>query len=199
VALQDHAAELETPANSVYYAVANRSTFSIAGVMERDVAAETSPTAAMMSQDDPVHLGILTMDECESLFEHYHHQLQTCVCLLDPNIHNPSYTRTRSLPLFTAVLTVSSKFFRPDLYEALLALANKLVGLAILESLYAIEIVQAICLLHYWKKPADSSGWLPLGHAIRLAYQLDLHLPRKGPLPTTEVEARLAVVSCLGC
>src|SRR4051812_40257062 len=59
VALQDHATELETPANSVYYAVANRSTFSIAGVMERDVAAETSPTAAMMSQDDPVHLGIL--------------------------------------------------------------------------------------------------------------------------------------------
>jgi hypothetical protein len=52
------------------------------------------------------------------------------------------------LPLFTAVLTVSSKFFRPDLYEALLSLANKLLGQAILEGLYAIEIVQAICLLH---------------------------------------------------
>jgi hypothetical protein len=69
VALHEHATELETPANSVYYAVADRSTFSIAGVMERDAAAESSPNSMLMPQDDPVGLGILSMDESSSLFE----------------------------------------------------------------------------------------------------------------------------------
>ncbi len=97
----------------------------------------------------------------------YHDQLQTCVCLLDPNgehrrrwrdgttdqfpifaVHDAVYTRTRSLPLFTAVLAISSKFFRPELYESLLRIANRLVGQAIFDSVCAIEIIQAICMLH---------------------------------------------------
>lgn len=77
----------------------------------------------------------------------------------------------------------------------LLTLANRLIGQAIFDSVYAIELVQAICLLHYWKKPTDSSGWLRLGHASRLGYQLDLHLPRRGELPGNEREARLVIVS----
>jgi len=42
-----------------------------------------------------------------------------------------------------------------------------------------------------WKKPTDSKGWFRLGHAIRLAYQLDLHLPRRNELPKEEFKARL--------
>jgi hypothetical protein len=63
-------------------------------------------------------------------------------------VHTAKYTRKRSLPLFTAVLAISSKFFRPELYENLLSIANKLVGQAIFDSVCAIEIVQAICMLH---------------------------------------------------
>ncbi len=79
------------------------------------------------------------------------------------------------------------------MYETLLTLANALVNMAVAECVCAIELVQAICLLHYWKKPTDGRGWLRLGHAIRLGYQLDLHLPRRKRLPLGELEGRLAI------
>lgn len=183
------------PANSVYDDVADRTVFSIAGVMDRKsrIGSDAQTSPALGPADDPIRLGILTMDECDSLFGHYFDQLQTCVCLLDPAIHTASYTRSVSLPLFTAVLAVTCKFFRPDLYEALLAGSNSLVDRAITNCVCAIEVVQAICILHYWKKPTDGRGWLRLGHAIRLGYQLDLHLPRRKPLSNDEREARLTL------
>ncbi|CAK9781628.1 unnamed protein product [Cutaneotrichosporon oleaginosum] len=185
--------QLNKPAHSVYHELANRSIFSIAGVMDREQGVDHSPTNTTERKDDPIGLGILSMDECDSLFQHYFDQLQTCVCLLDPAVHTAGYTRHASLELFTAVLTVASKFFRPELYETVLALSNRLVSTAIAECVAAIELVQAICILHYWKKPTDGRGWLRLGHAIRLGYQLDLHLPPRRPLPADEREARLAI------
>lgn len=186
--------QLNKPAHSVYHELANRSIFSIAGVMDRERGADESPTTnTLMQNNDPIGLGILSMDECDSLFQHYFDQLQTCVCLLDPAIHTATYARQTSLELFTAVLTVASKFFRPELYETVLALADRLVSTAIAESVASIELVQAICILHYWKKPTDGRGWLRLGHAIRLGYQLDLHLARRDALPADERAARLAI------
>lgn len=187
----DHA-----PVNTVYHDVANRSIFSIAGVMDRkggDDSPEYSTVSASNTKDDPVALGILTMAEVESLFGHYFDQLQTCVCLLDPAIHTARYTYRASLQLFLAVLTVASKFFRPELYDQLNNIANRLIDRAMSDCVCAIEIVQAICILHYWKKPQDGRGWLRLGHAIRLGYQLDLHLPRKDKLPNDERKARLMI------
>lgn len=182
------------PANSVYDDVADRTVFSIAGVMDKSADrrdSNASPTSG--STDDPISLGIVTMDECDSLFGHYFDQLQTCVCLLDPAIHSASYTFSASLPLFTAVLAVTCKFLRPEIYEVLLAASSNLIDRAISDCVCSIEVVQAICLLHYWKKPTDGRGWLRLGHAIRLGYQLDLHLPRRRELPTDERQARLAL------
>ena len=63
-------------------------------------------------------------------------------------VHNAHYTRNQSLALFSAVLSVSSKFFRPELYEPLLGVAERLVGQAMYACVVAIEVVQAICLLH---------------------------------------------------
>ncbi|BEJ00543.1 hypothetical protein CcaverHIS631_0504000 [Cutaneotrichosporon cavernicola] len=189
----DDSTHLDKPAHSVYHELANRSIFSIAGVMDREQGVDESPTNTMERKDDLIGLGILSMDECDSLFQHYFDQLQTCVCLLDPAIHTAAYTRQASLELFTAVLTVASKFFRPELYETVLAFSNRLVSTAIAECVATIELAQAICILHYWKKPTDGRGWLRLGHAIRLGYQLDLHLPPRRPLPADEREARLAI------
>lgn len=62
-------AELDT-ANSVYHAVADRSTFSIAGVMDRsgDVP-DNGEATSVVSNDDPVCCGILSVEEAESLFD----------------------------------------------------------------------------------------------------------------------------------
>ena len=62
--------ELDT-ANSVYHAVANRATFSIAGVMDRDADNKQDGLAETVVSDDPVSCGILSMDEAESLLDQY--------------------------------------------------------------------------------------------------------------------------------
>lgn len=39
-----------------------------------------------------------------------------------------------------------------------------------------ISIVKAILVLVFWKDPTDKSAWIKIGTAIRLGYQLGLHL-----------------------
>lgn len=52
----------------------------------------------------------------------------------------------------------------------------------------------------FWKAPTDTSAWVKLGLAIRLAYQLRLHQPRKrDPLPPDMAESRKVVVSVGVC
>ena len=49
--------------------------------------------------------------------------------------------------LFTAVLAIASKFSQPQLYSRLLQTANDAIRTAILEPIYHIGVVQAICIL----------------------------------------------------
>jgi hypothetical protein len=58
--------------------------------------------------------------------------------------------------------------------------------------------VQSLMLLTYWKEPADSSGWMKIGMAIRLGYSLFWHVPRTEPLPEDETQAREVLVSRSG-
>jgi hypothetical protein len=64
------------------------------------------------------------------------------------SVHTASYVRQRSPQLFSAVLASASKFFRPELYEPLLAMADLIIERAIYSGVHTIEVVQAICLLH---------------------------------------------------
>jgi hypothetical protein len=53
-----------------------------------------------------------------------------------------------------------------------------------------LGIVQALLIMVHWKAPTDKSAWVKLGIAIRLSYQLDLHVVRLEPLPADEIGAR---------
>lgn len=125
-------------------------------------------------------------------------------------VYTTEYIRRTSSILFTAVLAVSAKFFRSDLYPQLLAHAQQLVSRGIADCLLDIGLVQALCLLVYWKvlllfvcciyahtddsipsqEASDGSAWMKVGMAVRLAMQLGLHVVRKEPLPTDELLAR---------
>lgn len=106
-------------------------------------------------------------------------------------VHTAEWVRSTSTVLFSAILAVSAKFFRPILYPTLLAHAQQLVTRGIADALSQIGLVQALCLLVYWKLPEDNSAWMKIGLAIRLGYQLRLHTRRQTPLPAVESEARL--------
>ncbi|GAA5934128.1 uncharacterized protein JCM15063_000562 [Sporobolomyces koalae] len=146
-------------------------------------------------QADPVDHGVLTDAEAAELFEHFHSTLNAYLILFDRHLHTVSYVRQTSTVLFTSLLAVSAKFFRPDLYPTLLAHAKALTGQAMADGTASVAIVQSLFLLVYWKEPFDQNAWLKVGYAIRLAYQLHLHKERKLPLADfkDEFEARLVM------
>ncbi|GAA5845726.1 hypothetical protein JCM9279_006086 [Rhodotorula babjevae] len=141
---------------------------------------------------DPVDMHVLTALEAEQLFQLFHSQLNCFIVLFDAHLHTADYVRTTSTALFTAILTASAKFFRPDLYPQLLSSAQQLVTRAMGgDGDPEIGLLQSLLILTYWKEPFDTSAWLRVGYAIRLGYQLGLHHKRRQPLPENEHEARV--------
>ncbi|GAA6022464.1 hypothetical protein JCM10207_004403 [Rhodosporidiobolus poonsookiae] len=143
-------------------------------------------------QPDPVDLGILSMWEANLLIQQFHSQLNPYIILLDKHLHTLEYVRATSNVLFTAMLAASARFFRPDLYQALLLSAQQLITRFMGgDGLPHLGLCQAILIQAYWKEPFDSSAWLKIGFAIRLGYQLGLHRKRRTALPSSELEARV--------
>ncbi|GAA6042147.1 hypothetical protein JCM8097_004982 [Rhodosporidiobolus ruineniae] len=143
-------------------------------------------------QPDPVDLGVLSMLEASQLIQLFHTNLNPYIILLDRHYHTPERVRTTSTVLFTAMLAVSSKFFRQDLYQPLLLSSQQLITRHMGgDGTPHIGLIQAILISVYWKEPFDSSAWLKVGYAIRLGYQLGIHHKRRGPLPPDVLEARM--------
>ncbi|GAA5903821.1 uncharacterized protein JCM6883_001995 [Sporobolomyces salmoneus] len=141
---------------------------------------------------DPIDLHVLSSLEAGHLFELWHSRLNCFIILLDRKLHTPEFVRKTSTVLFTSILAVSAKFFRPDLYQTLLLAAQQLVVRGTGEGTNVhIGLIQACLILIYWKQPTDSSAWIRTGFALRAAYQLGLHVKRTTPLPADEHEARL--------
>lgn len=106
-------------------------------------------------------------------------------------VHTLDYLRSTSSTLFSAVLTASAKFFRRQLYPDLLAHTQLAVNRATSLGTCNVGIIQALLIMLYWKAPRDGSLWVKMGIAIRLGYQLGLHIPRTKPLPEDVLEARI--------
>jgi hypothetical protein len=110
-----------------------------------------------------------------SLFEGFMKHLNPFVSQLDPELHTLSYVRASSPLLFTAVLSAAAKLLQIPLYPALSTLAEYLFVESFRNGSKSVEIVQAILILTYWKKPDDNRAWLSVGHAIRMAIELGWH------------------------
>ncbi|GAA5983459.1 hypothetical protein JCM5350_007658 [Sporobolomyces pararoseus] len=176
-----------TAASLAEAAATKASSFGIA-----NSASFTPTTHPMPTHPDPIDLHVLSSLEAEQLFELFHSRLNCFIILLDRKLHTPEFVRRTSTVLFTSILAVSAKFFRPDIYQTLLLAAQQLVVRGTGEGTNVhIGLIQACLLLVYWKQPTDSSAWIRTGFALRAAYQLGLHVKRTTPLPIDEHEARL--------
>lgn len=111
------------------------------------------------------------------------------------SVHTMDYDRSASPFLFTTLIAFSARFTSSPLYPALYAYAKKLGSVAMEDGTCDVATIQAFSLHIFWKVPDDKAMWLKLGHTIRLAYELEMHKPRKGRLPDNEYEARVILVS----
>jgi hypothetical protein len=107
-------------------------------------------------------------------------------------VHTLPYLRTSPL-LLSALLTVSAKYFLQRHYPALLSHTQSIVNRAVGQGQCDIGLIQALILMITWKDPKDGSSWVKLGIAIRLGYQLGMHIQRKDILPRDTIKARQVV------
>ncbi|KAH9481451.1 Transcriptional activator of proteases prtT [Psilocybe cubensis] len=139
--------------------------------------------------------GIITPLEAEKLFKIYFDNMNLSVSLLDPVLYTAQRTFYRSPFLFTVICAVASRFYfeRPDLYAKCMHYAQWAAGTALIGGNKNVEMCSAYILLSLYPVPAkkweDQRSWLYLGLAIRVATDINLHVPTSAK-PLNENHAR---------
>ncbi|KAJ7692180.1 hypothetical protein B0H14DRAFT_3046906 [Mycena olivaceomarginata] len=127
--------------------------------------------------------GLISPQEVEKLFDIYFQAMNISTSALDPVLHTPQKTLFRSPFLFTVVCALASKFCteRPELYPQAMHFAQMAAGTALIGGQKRVDLVQAYLLMATYPVPSrrwdEDRGWIYLGLAIRMATDLNLHLP----------------------
>lgn len=171
-----------------------RGTFSLRNVLSTQYESRSDPATQTISNEDPIDKGLLNLHVAASLFEGFMKHLNPFVSQLDPFLHTLEYVRRKSSFLFVAILAAASKSLHESLYPSLHSHAEMLYSESFRRGWKSTEVIQAILILTYWKKPDDSRAWLSVGYAIRMAVELDWHQlgndNRKAPAESSELNAR---------
>ncbi|KAH6908977.1 hypothetical protein BKA70DRAFT_1426129 [Coprinopsis sp. MPI-PUGE-AT-0042] len=140
----------------------------------------------------PPSLGRSSLDSCEGphyspeaekLFQIYYSEMNLSVSLLDPVLYDAKRTFWRSPFLFTVICAIASRFYseRPDLYLQAMQHAQVAAGNALISGTKNVEMCAAYILMSLYPLPVkrweQQRSWLYLGLAIRVATDLNLHLP----------------------
>ncbi|KAL2117565.1 hypothetical protein VTJ04DRAFT_7225 [Mycothermus thermophilus] len=130
---------------------------------------------------DPISLGLLTMEEAETLFAFFHHNLAHTRWGLDPVLYTAGWTRSRSAFLFTSIAAAAA-LFMPQAGALSRRLSNHcktLVNRIILDRHRSVEIVLAFMVNVPWMFPGkhstdDETCWY-VSMATTMALDLSLH------------------------
>lgn len=83
-------------------------------------------------------------------------RLNPFINLFDPALHTPAYVRARCPLLFSTLLMVGCKFWKPERFRACQRIAEDLCVRAFRECWKRVEVVQAFMCMTYWKEPDDT-------------------------------------------
>ena len=130
---------------------------------------------------DPIHLGLITVEEGETLFSFFHHNLAHTRWGLDPALYTAAFTRSRSAFLFTSIAAAAA-LFMPSAAALSRRLSNHcktLVNRIILDRYRSVEIVLAFMVNVPWMFPGkhstdDETCWY-VSMATTMALDLSLH------------------------
>ncbi|KAJ8097665.1 hypothetical protein POJ06DRAFT_270467 [Lipomyces tetrasporus] len=134
-----------------------------------DAAPVIQDNTEATTKADPIDLNLISHPSAQFLFEGFYKHFNCLVGLLDPELHTFSYTRQRSSLLFSSILTISSRIFRPESHLLLREHSESLLGKVLLACDSAIENIWSIVCMYYWKEVGDSRGYTLVGFALRMA------------------------------
>lgn len=171
--------------------VANANFFTASPAQDpRRTPAENAP------QPPPILIrGVITPAEAEALFKIYFDTMNLSCSLVDPVLYTPQRTVYRSPFMFTVICAIASRFYpaRPELYQQAMHYAQLAAGNALIGGQKNVEMCIAFILLSLYPVPfkrwEDSRSYLYLGLAIRIASELNLHIPPTAK-PQNEFHAR---------
>lgn len=176
--------------------------FSLANLLPPEQVEEVGPSPAMANwseqtllANDPVQIGILTMEDAKTLFQLYMDEMSTVNALLDPTVHTHDFVRDRSKFLYCAILSVISRYLNATTFAAdgtqkrLLspvyvyckkaASAHLRAVLGNIET--SLEVIQGLTILTFHKDPEDEKACLNLYRAIAIAREIGLDQVRASP------------------
>ncbi|GAA5906540.1 Zn(II)2Cys6 transcription factor [Sporobolomyces salmoneus] len=133
---------------------------------------------------------ILSVEEVVELFEIFFTHCHRHAPFLDPEIHTPAATGSRSPFLFTCICTVAARYYTKrtdDLYRKCLRTAKRVAFDVMTKGYKSTEICQGFLLLCCWNQPAErfeeERTYQFSGIAIRMATDLNLHRKTIAQLP----------------
>ncbi|KAF7593030.1 hypothetical protein BBP40_012117 [Aspergillus hancockii] len=140
---------------------------------------------------DPVDLGLVTLNEAESLFACFYQNLAHTRWGLDPLVHTASFVRSQSAFLFTSIMAAAALFLpsAAALSKRLSRYCKSLAQTVIAKRLRSVEIVLAFMVNVPWMNPGsylgddDTCAYI----AMALTVALDLSL-NKIVLPPTSFD-----------
>ncbi|KAJ1026715.1 hypothetical protein NDA16_002313 [Ustilago loliicola] len=132
------------------------------------------PGMATSVYDDVIRMNGCSWTDACYLFSLFSTQLNPIVALLEPGLYTVQYTREQSPILFSVILSISSRFFRPDLQIQCQAAAAAVLKFALSRQLCSIDHIQALFVSAIWSPSGDASRAEMLSAAIAYAYELGL-------------------------
>ncbi|KAF8675044.1 hypothetical protein RHS04_06817 [Rhizoctonia solani] len=137
--------------------------------------------------------GTVKPAECLELFARFMSLWNVSVSVLDPGLHTSARAVLWRCPfLFTVVIAIAARDYKPEQYPILMQEAKTMAGLALTTWSKSIEIVQAFVLLATFPPPSrrwdEDRTWLYLGYATRMAGDLQLNRPADRPFPSEMAE-----------
>lgn len=149
--------------------------FSLQNVLSTQHTDTSEGSTQAFSVDDPIDKGLVNLQVATSLFDGFMKHLNPFVSQLDPCLHTLDYVRQTSSFLFVVILAAASKLLHVSLFPPLYSHAEGLLLESFRRGSKSVEVIQALLILTYWKKPDDSRAWLSVGYAIRMALELGWH------------------------
>ncbi|KAK1760119.1 protein priB [Echria macrotheca] len=130
---------------------------------------------------DPVELGLMSMEEAESLFAFFHRNLAHTRWGLDPALYTAAFTRSRSAFLFTSIAAAAALYIPTEgaLSRRLSNHCKALVNRIMIDRYRSVEIVLAFMVNVPWMFPGkhstdDETCWY-VSMATTMALDLSLH------------------------
>ncbi|PWZ00689.1 hypothetical protein BCV70DRAFT_160417 [Testicularia cyperi] len=126
-------------------------------------------------RDDAIRQNVISLDQAQELFDYFYAELNPPLAVLDSNLHTLEYCRQHLPILFSSIISVSSRFFRPHLHSKCLRISKSILNLAAIQEICSLDHIQALTLVITWRDSGDRTIIRKAARAICYAYELGLH------------------------